>query len=182
MKIGGIAIARAGTEIVRIPLPDGAHIEVKIRAYPLGFDVDDIFPYPDPPKVKARRVSGQVERENGRVVWDVNERDPQYVRRRNELAQARVAANFLAAVVRGTGRGEFEFETELPESAQDLTEDQALALWEELIRSGLTDGDCNIVIRKALELSNQTQEAQERALSGFSPEDESPTDGADGAA
>lgn len=165
MKIGGVDVNAHAEGWANIPREDGGY-RLRVRAYPLDFDVDDIFPLPDPPRVKARRISGKVERDGNSVVWDVNPRDPRYLARRAELYQARVACLFARATVHGDGEGCVDFSTPV----SDETEEQYRALFAELTKSGFTAGDLTMVIDRARAISNMSEEAIEEAKAGFSQE------------
>lgn len=175
MRISGTQAKRIGTGLVRLPQPDGSVLELRVRAYPLGFDAHERFPIPPPPRLKARRTNGEVERDrDGKVVWDHNEQDPSWRAQRDRIARVRQACQFAAATVRGDGPGEVRFDT--PIDRDD--EESYLALWEELRADGITEGDLLAVILKAKEISNMTDKALEAALADFSREGSSRPDGA----
>lgn len=170
MKINGVEVNAHAEAWVVIPRERAKGFRLRVRAYPLDFDVDDVFPMPEPPKIKARRVGGKVERDGKAVVWDVNERDPAYLARRHELYRARVACLFARATVHGNGDGYVAFATDV--SAE--SEEQYRALFAELTEAGFTAGDLTLVIDRARALSNMSEEAIEEAKACFSPEGECP--------
>lgn len=178
MRIGGTATKRLGEGRVRLPQADGSFLELKVRAYPLGYDLDDAFPLPQPPKIKARRVNGVVERDgNDRVIWDTNDQDPAYRQARERVMRARKAAGTAKALVIGDGPGEIRFDTDVSSGSVDAY----LALWDEMVAAGLVEGDLIAIAMKARDLSGMSDKAMELALSDFSPGAESPT-GSDPAA
>lgn len=173
MRIGGTTIRRIGLGCVRIPQPGGASLEIKVRAYPLGFDIDELFPFPQAPKIKARRAGGVVERDSQeRVVWDVDERDKGYRAAYDRVARVRKACQFHSAVIVGDGPGEMRFETDVSSGSAEAY----LALWDELVAAGFTEGDLLVVVLKAKEISLMTDKAMEAALADFSRAGDCPPD------
>jgi hypothetical protein len=170
MRISGTEAKRLGTGKVRLRQADGAVLELKVRAFPLGFDANERFQIPPPPRIKARRTNGEIERDAaGKVVWDHNEQDPQWRAQRDRIARVRQACQFAAATVRGDGAGEVRFDTQL--QADD--EECYLALWDELRLAGFSGGDLLAVVYKAKELGTMTDKALEDAMADFSQEESS---------
>jgi len=170
MKIGGISVTRRMEAMVQIPAMNGTLV-IKVRAFPLDFDVDDLFPWPEAPKIKARRFSGKLERDgDGNVLWERNERDGAYLARRDEVYRARVACMFAKATVRGTGEGEIAFETDVSGDSEEAYR----ALFDELKEAGFAIGDVNLVLHRARELSSLTDAAIEESKAGFSQAAASP--------
>ena len=166
MKLGGQNIATKkynAQGFVTLPrLDDG--LRLKVRAYPIGFDEDEVFPLPEAPRLKARRTNGMVEKNpDGSVVWDHDTKNPGYLHQRDRMMKIRQAYLFASAVVQGTGDGELQFATPI----DGKTEDLYLKLYEELESIGLSDGDINIVSLTARKLQNFTPELNQQALAGF---------------
>lgn len=176
MRIGGQQAKRIGVGRVRLHQPDGNSIELKVQAFPLGFDVDEKFPWPQAPKIKARRTSGSLERDDaGRVVWDLDDRNAEYRKARERTDRVRKACQVAMALVHGDGEGEVRFETDVASGAEAAY----LALWDELQASGFTEGDLVVIVYRAKEISNMTDKALEASLSDFSQAANSPKDSAE---
>jgi len=172
MKIGGLDVKRATEGEIYIPTPKG-EIYLRVKATPLDFDIDDIFPMPKPPRVKARRTNGHIEKErDGSIVWDVNLDEPHYKATEKRISNVRLAMSFAKVTASGSGDGCVDFEAPLP-SDDSVDEEGWLAIYKEIVATGMTDGDLNLVIKKSLQLSNQTSEVQEKVLGNFSQEEDS---------
>lgn len=169
MKIGGVEHNSKIESFVTLPRPDGNHVRLRVKAYPLGFDEDEKFPLPQPPKIKARRANGVVERINGAVVWDVNDRDPAYLAALDETTRARNMYLFANAVCEGDGPHDVRFNTDLGKGDRD----SYLALWDEVKAAGFSFGDINLVVLRARAISNQLADAIEASKADFSPDENS---------
>ncbi len=170
MRIGGVEIKMPGEGWVTIPRPEGDCMRLKVHAYPLGFDIDDDYPKPTPPRIKARRTSGHVEREeNNQPVWELDYKNKNYKAQSEDVFKLRQGCMFAHAVVFGDGEGEVAVDVDM--KAKDANAYRGLYV--ELGRAGWSDGDINLVVNRAMEFSNLTVDAIEASRADFTPEEKS---------
>lgn len=108
MKIDGYdVLGEPMTDVVKMHFP-GETLEVRIQAYPFGFDVDQIIPLPVAPVVGVKMSRGEIVRDaRGDPVILRDEDDEDYRRERQRAFWMRFAALFYYAV-RDGGSVEFE--------------------------------------------------------------------------
>lgn len=176
MKIDGVSINARARDTVTIPKPKGKSITVEIEAYPFGFAIEEILPYPPPPVTGVRKRNGQVIRDtDNQPVLIRDEQDSEYRKRIDAIFWLRLAALFYYAV-KPVGRIQFE-------SVMDMDQEQEIAdrpeqffrkIYGELRENGFSAGDINIVCDGAQRLSNMLDGNVDDAMADFSPGENCP--------
>lgn len=156
MKIHGQAIREnqyLTTGVAKIPRPGGP-LEVKVQAFPLGYDAEEILPAPRPPKTRARKKGGEVLRDgNGMPLFEYDENDRKYRKDRDENFWLQVVCNVYHAV-RPCGEIEFDADREGGPDRDGEPREFFRAVRDELKAAGLTFGDLSLIVKEARRISN----------------------------
>lgn len=151
MRIAGKPIER---EFHTVTIPrQGGNIQFKVWSLPIGFkrQYAEIFPRPTPPKREIHSKAGTQELIN----WD----DPSYIAAMNEWEDLQ---NYYTIFRVMDGADGNEFDTKVVGNPNDLR-----ALKKEFLGSGLSEGDCALIIKAALKASNVDQAEVAKAVENF---------------
>ena len=152
MRIAGKSIEREFSTVT-IPRQKG-NIQIKVWSLPIGYkrQYAEIFPRPTPPK---REIHDKKNGVTDKIEWD----DPNYVRLMNEWEDLQ---NYYLIFRVMDGADGNEFDTKQIGNPADLR-----ALKEEFLKSGLSEGDCALIVKAALKASNVDQAEVAKAVENF---------------
>lgn len=162
MKIDGYDVNGPARTTVRLDRP-GKPLEIEVEAFPFGFDVAELLPFPQPPATGIRKKNGEVLRDaHGDPLIVRDENDPDYRREKDRVFWLRMAAMFYYAVL-PCGKVKFETSGDPKENPQAFFAKVA----DEIEASWIASADVDRVIEAVRELSafNRTEaEAAERSF------------------
>lgn len=150
MRINDKEIARE-YRVVQIPRQDGA-LTVKVHALPLGVksEFDKMFPLPQVPKIVTGTKTGDISKDNFE--------DPAWLA---EVTERRSLESYFRLYHALSLDQSVHFDN-IPKDRVSLA-----AFRDEVINSGLSDGDVLIILRAATEAGNISNADIEAAKSGF---------------
>jgi len=163
MKFNGEKIRAMAEDDLVLPRPDGKHLTFHVRALGLGEDAEakKLFPDPEAPYGFYKDDRGRPLRDpdTGKTEAGPLFSEPGFLAAVDRAERMRMIVKFVKAL---------DADSRITWDAPGEGVDFYAACETEIRESGITDGDMNLVLRRAFQLGNLDSDSIKRAAEAFS--------------